>query len=228
MSPEIIAALIAGIVSILGSSVTLWIGMRSIRLEREKLKADRERLQLEIREYAEQARIGRAEIEKLKAEADKLSAEAEEIRRKRIEAERAEIRDVLMLFDRAVFDAPMYSEEPIEMFRAIRQTRISLQMSGASLIRDGEAADCFRRIREILLQAENEVQNRYPVVAQMAVEFDNNLPIYERREQVRKILDRDFYKAIEMMMDIRREIQPYLERVRQRLRALDAYLAESR
>jgi cell division protein FtsL len=223
MPTEVITALIAGIVSIIGSSITLLIGMRNIRLEREKLRNDRERLQLELRKIDEQSRISKVEIERLQAEAAKLAAEAEEIRRKRIEAQRAEIRDVLILFDRAVFDAPMYSEEPVEMFKAIRQTRLSLQMSGASLIHDQKVAEHFRRIREILLNVESEVQRRYPVIAQMAVDFDDNREAYERRREVSKILGKEYWKAVNFMMGIRSEVQQHLESIRQRLHELDAY-----
>lgn len=40
----------------------------------------------------------------------------------------------------------MQSEEPVEMFKAVRQTRIALQMSGASLVRDREIAEHFQKL----------------------------------------------------------------------------------
>lgn len=243
MPPEVVAAIIAAIVGTISSLITLAVGLGQLRnerrrlenerrrleeemtIERRKLEHDRTRLQSQLLENAEQARLWKAETEKLKAETQKLSAEAADIRRRRLEAERAEIRDLLILFDRAVFDAPMQSEEPVEMFRAIRQTRISLQMSGASFIRDQEVAECFRRIRTILLKTESEVRSRYPVIAQMAVEFDDNRPVYERREQVRMALGRDYFEPVRIMMGIRQEVQQNLERVRQRLNELDTELA---
>lgn len=48
MSTEVVVALIAAAVGIIGSAITLALGLRSIRLERGKLQVDRERLQLEL------------------------------------------------------------------------------------------------------------------------------------------------------------------------------------
>jgi chromosome segregation ATPase len=177
MPSEMISAIIAAVVGTLSSLITLTIGLGQLRnerkrleeemnLERAKLEHDRERLQSELRENAEQSRVWKAEIEKLRAETQKLSVEAEEIRRRRLEAERTEIRDLLILFDRAVFDAPLFSEEPTEMFRALQQTRLSLQTSGASLVRHQEIAKHFQRIRQILLETEAEVKRRYPELVQ--------------------------------------------------------------
>ena len=230
MSSEVTAAIIAAVVSVLGSGITLFFGLRNVKIEKEKLhsererlQADRERLQAELRQTAEQSRIGKVEIAKLKAETEKIMAETSEIKRHRLEAERNEIRDILGIFERAVFDAPMQSEEPVEMFKAIQQTRISLQLSGATLIRDQEVAEIFCHIREILLRIEGEVQVKFPIVAQMATQFDNrNFSGWEQREKVREILGGDYFEPVRMMMDIRREIQQHLERVHNRLRELDS------
>jgi uncharacterized NAD(P)/FAD-binding protein YdhS len=192
-----------------------------MNLERAKLEHDRERLQSELRENAEQSRVWKAEIEKLRAETQKLSVEAEEIRRRRLEAERTEIRDLLILFDRAVFDAPLFSEEPTEMFRALQQTRLSLQTSGASLVRHQEIAKHFQRIRQILLETEAEVKRRYPELVQLAAGLDENIPVYKRRDQVKQLLGENYWKAVELMMGIRPEITQHVEAIRERLRVLD-------
>lgn len=231
MQPEIVAALIAAVVSITASAVTLFIGSRNIRNEREKLQierektqADRERYQSELRESARQAQVWNAEIAKLKAETEKLAIEADDIRRRRFEAERDEIRNLLMFFDRAVFDAPMYSEDPVEMFTAIRQTRISLQTNGASLVRDKEVAEHFQRIREILLNAEAEVLRQYPAIPHIAVELgsEKRLTHYERRQKVEQLLGGNYYEPVRMMMRVRQEIQPHLERLREKLQQASA------
>jgi uncharacterized membrane-anchored protein YhcB (DUF1043 family) len=97
MPSEMISAIIAAVVGTLSSLITLTIGLGQLRnerkrleeemnLERAKLEHDRERLQSELRENAEQSRVWKAEIEKLRAETQKLSVEAEEIRRRRLEA----------------------------------------------------------------------------------------------------------------------------------------------
>jgi seryl-tRNA synthetase len=230
MPSEIISAIIAAVVGTLSSLITLTIGLGQLRnerkrleeemkLERAKLEHDRERLQSELRENAEQARVWKAEVEKLKAETQKLSIEADDIRRRQLEAERTEIRDLLVLFDRAVFDAPMQSEEPVEMFRALQQTRVSLQKSGASLVRHQEIAMHFQRIRQILLETETEVKRRYPRVVQLAIELDENIPV--RRYQVNQLLGEDYWGAVGLMMGIRPEITQHVEAIRKRLRVLD-------
>ncbi|OGO28547.1 MAG: hypothetical protein A2W33_06145 [Chloroflexi bacterium RBG_16_52_11] len=227
MSSEVIAALIAVVVSVIGSGITLLIGLRNIRLEREKLRSDRERLQPELRHNAEQSRRDQVEIAKLRAETEKLLTETNEIRQQRIVAERNEIRDFLGFFERAVFDAPMLSEEPVEMFKAIQQTRISLQMSRATLISDHEIAEHFRNIREILLRTEGEVQSRFPIVAQTATQYDDrSLFFQDRREEVHKKLGPKYFEPVRIMMNIRPAIKQHLQAVHERLRELDAKINE--
>lgn len=224
MQAEVITALIAAIASVIGSALTLFIGLRNIRIEREKLQSDRQRLQSELQERTKQAQVWEAEISRLRAEAHKISLEADEIRRRKLEAERAEIKSSLMLFDRAVFDAPMHSEDPVEMFRALKQTRISLQTSGASLVRDRNVAEHFQSLREILLRVETEVARRFPIVAQLAAEPDDGRPTYERRRQIHDALKGVYYEPVRMMMDIRREIDHHIQGIHARLRELDAFI----
>jgi hypothetical protein len=128
---------------------------------------------------------------------------------------------LLILFDRAVFDAPLFSEEPTEMFRALQQTRLSLQTSGASLVRHQEIAKHFQRIRQILLETEAEVKRRYPELVQLAAGLDENIPVYKRRDQVKQLLGENYWKAVELMMGIRPEITQHVEAIRERLRVLD-------
>ena len=171
MSPEITSAIIAASVSIIASAITLFIGMRGIKIEREKLKTDRERLQIELRYNAKQARTAKAELARLKAETKKLSAETDEIIIRRIESERSEIRNLLLLFERAFFDLPLPCDEPLAMFRAIQQTRISLQTSGASLIRNVEVAENFKQVRNVLREIEYEIAKCYPEIVKLADEL---------------------------------------------------------
>jgi len=239
MSSEILAAIIAAIVGAISAIITLSIGIGQLRnerrriddevnIERRKLDHDRERLQTELRENAEQTRVWKAEVEKLKAETQKLSIEADDIRRRRLEAERLEIRDLLILFDRAVFDAPMNSEEPVEMYKALQQTRISMQTSGASLVRDREIAEHFQKVREILLTTEAEVKKHFPLVAQLANEINiassqgqPSIPIYEQRERVQKLLGQQYWEPVRLMMNVRNEVRQHIEAIHKRLRLLD-------
>lgn len=231
-------AVIAAVVSVIASGITLFIGLHKLKNERDKLQIDtqmflieskkfateQDRFQAELRESARQARVWEAEIERLRAETNKLAIEADEFRRRRLAAERGEIRDLLILFDRSVFDAPMQSEEPVEMFKAIRQTRIALQMSGASLVRDREVAEHFQKVRETLLIVETEVAKRYPVIVEMAnqlSDFTKDRPMYERRKQTQEILGKDYYEPVRLIMNVRREISHHIDEIRNRLRVLD-------
>ena len=230
MSSEILTAVIAAIVGTISAIVTLSIGMGQLRneksriehemyVERKQLEQDRERLQVTLRENAEQTRVWKAEIEKLKAETEKISAEANEIKRRRLEVERQEIRDLLVLFDRAVFEAPMYGEKPVEMYKAIQQTRINLQTSGASLVRDVEIANHFQKVREILLAAEVEVQKKFTIVATIANEQNGSSSDQDKR--VHEALGQNYYEPVKLIFQTRDEVKKHIEIINQRLRLLD-------
>lgn len=233
MSSEVTSALIAAIVGTISAFITLIIGLGQLRndkrrledeieVERQKLEHDRERLRLELQERAEQVLVWKAEIEKLRTETQKLSTEADDIRRRRLEAERLELKTLLILFERAAFDAPRQLEEPVAMFRALQQTRLSLQMSGASLVRDREIAEHFKEVREILLETEAEIKKRYPMVAQLAIEDElERLPSYERHRRVENLLGRDYWRAVEDMVSARNRIMQHVNAIRERLKRLD-------
>ncbi len=203
---EIIIALFAAIVSLIGSILTLVIGLRKIRIERHR--------------NLEQASVWQAEISKLRVESQKLAVETQEIQRKRFEAEREEIRDLLKLFDRAVFDAPMYSEDPTEMFRAIQQTRISLQLSGASLVRDSIIADNFKQIRKLLLDVEGEVTRNYPIIVELATNIDDFHDRIENRRKAHELLRGRYYEPVRLMMDVRHKLDKHIEVIQKRFREL--------
>lgn len=215
MSPEITSALIAAFVSVVGLVVTLIIGLRNLRLEKDKLQTERERIQTEINGISQQSHIRQAEVEKLREETRKLAYEADDIRRKRFEAEREEIRNLLLIFDRSVFDAPFHSEDPIQMFIAIRQIRIAMQTNGASLVKNRTVAESFQRIRKILLRTENEVMMKYPAIFQLATQ-----PM-EEHLYAAQLLGRDWEDSIYLMMGLRQEVDEQLRKIRKQLHILD-------
>lgn len=228
MSPEVISALIAAVVSLIASIFTLYISSRNRKIEREKLQyekekleADRSRLRKELRDSATQTHLWKAEMERLKAETDKLVTESNEIRRQRLEAEREEIRDMLRLFDRAVFDAPPYIEDPIDMLKAIRQTRIALQQSGASLVRNRKVAENFRQARILLLEAEANMQEKYPELVRLIDESVDEKVDWGHRREVYASLDESPYSIIEPMMKIRTAVEVHIDQVHKLLRELD-------
>lgn len=139
------------------------------------------------------------------------------------EKEREEIRTFLLLFERAVFDAPLSSEEPTAMFKSIQDVRFSLQVKGAGLIRNQEAADLFREIRKILLHIEGIVIREYPEVVDL-LEKVKHMPMgYERRQLVRETLDHKIQmNAIVLMMGVRNDVAPKVERIREIYRSLSS------
>jgi hypothetical protein len=195
MQKEIVIALIAAIATVVGAIVTLVLGLRNINITKEKLAA---------------------EISKLQAEAKKIAAEANAIERQRIETERSEVKELLTLFDGAVFDAPMHSEDPSEMFHAIQRVRILLQKNGASLVRDRLIADNFREIRKILLRAENEVAHEFPIIEKLAYELSGK-DRYERWHRAKEVLgEENYFKPVRIMMDIRHDIYHHLDIIKRR------------
>jgi hypothetical protein len=227
MSPEIVSALIAASVSIIASAISLFIGMRGIKIEREKLKTDRERFQVELRDNAEQARITKAELAKLKAETEKLSVETDEIRIRRIESERSEIRNLLLLFERAFFDLPLPCDEPLAMFRAIQQTRISLQMSGASLIRNMEVAEHFKQVRNVLREIEYEIEKQYPEIVKLADILKDEPLTMERQRILIGKLGNDFRDVVRLIMIKRESVQEHLSEIKKYLRKLDEQMGSN-
>jgi hypothetical protein len=220
MKTEIVAAVIAAFVGFASSVVTLLLGLRSSMLERQKLQAERDRWNAEL---TQQARRGEAELARLHAETAKLIAEVDQIRYSRFEAQRNEIRDLVKLFDRAVFEAPLHSENPVDMFRAIRQTRIALQMAGASLVSDGTIAFHFDELRRLLFETEIEVQSRFPVVSEIAEEPEKGKGAgYESRERARAALGDKYFEPVGIMMRIRSQVEAHVSAIRIRLQEMSS------
>ena len=277
MSTEIVAALIAAGVSLVGVLITLVIGLRSIRIERdrlridlssrkkqlglwyaeveklreetqslrrkrledertadlilEKLRAETDRLSAEAESIRKmlhyEQEFREAEIVKFKAEADKISAETREIQQRGFDTRRSEIRELLSLFSRAVFDAPMSSEEPAAMFRAIRETRIALGEKGASTVGDIEIENRFQVLWRILLEAESEVKTQFPKVVDLAFELVRSPESSNWRNHVSEELGEDYYYSVEFMMSIRMKIEEQLNLIRDRLHGLEITVLDS-
>ena len=221
MPPEITAAIIAASVSVFASVITLVIGLRGIKIEREKLRNDRERLQAELRNVAEQSRLATAEIAKLKAEAAKFSTETDEIRIRKLRAERDEVSNLLQIFERAFFYGPLPCMEPIAMFRAIQQTRKSLQISGATLIHNNEIAEHFKQVRDILRTVEYEIEKRFPAIIDLSDKLKDEPLTTERQRQAIAKLGSEFGEAIQLIMGCRSDVDKHLDEVRSYLHRLD-------
>lgn len=225
--PEIIAALIAAIVSLAGSIVTLIIAMKSLRNERDKLSIDRENLRKELKSTAEQTSVWKAEVVKLKVETDKIIEETRAIRNQRISAEREELKNMLILFERAVFHAPLNSEDPVNMFKAIRQTRVSLQMSGGSSILNKEAAFHFSKTRDILMESESKVMERFPELVRFVDEVGDLMVSSKQKDLLYSRMGGGKWESVNLMADIRQNLNHHISEAKKQLDVLDVALQSS-
>lgn len=118
----------------------------------------------------------------------------------RLAALRKELHACQTVFDREVMTAPFNREDPVEMYRAIKQMRITLQKRGASRIPHDEVAENFQSAKVILSACEGTVRERFPNIHQAA--RTGTTPTYHGG---------DYGDAIRLMMKIRSEIAPLLE-----------------
>ncbi len=210
MSQEIVVSIVSGLIGFISASMGFYLEMQKVKMEREKLRTERDKLQvehdklqMELRESAKNLQKMKAEIAKLRAEADKFSAEAADLRRRWVAYERNEVRVMLIHLERAFFN-PNISNLGIEvgaMFRAMRETRIALQQGGASLVINEEAAQCFSKIENYLLEKEREIVSRFPKVLEMEY-----IPIlFETENEWKEILD--------MLNNVRKDLAPMIVRL---------------
>lgn len=124
---------------------------------------------------------------------------------------RKSIADCLRLLDREALSAPFRYEEPVPMYRAIRDIRISLRKIGAVLLFDSVAAEEFRKIVNELVACERMIKDEYPYIANP----EPGGPDFE-------VIDRNAYwiESIQRMMAIRDPIDASRSVIEERLRAL--------
>lgn len=139
------------------------------------------------------------------------------LKKRKLEVDSEKLAHALMLFDRAVFDAPFFTEEPSAMFDAIRKTRVNIQQSGIMYIHELDIAQRFVQIRNILFTCETFIQRQYPLVEQLAMQLMNRPSDYGRRSFVQKKMGpQHFSKAVIEMISIREAINKELEVIRRR------------
>lgn len=230
MQPDLIVALIAAIATIIGAIIGATVGLRQNRIDRDKLQQDRNRLELELTKSKEQSRVWEAEVAKLKDEAAMLRVQITEIKSRPIKAERAEIRELLTLFERAAF-RPMDGKnagDPTAAFNGIQQTRIALQTRGASLITDKNLATQFRKIQDMLWELEQAVEAEYPSVVTLAAKWkEAPLGTAERIQDVRKELGPEKYEQAAIFIRAKAGgVYFATEGIHNALQVLDAKLAQ--
>lgn len=130
--------------------------------------------------------------------------------------DKEEIKELLKLFERAVFEASIYSEEVTAMFDAIQNVRIALQMKNAALVENPTVGKLFREIWKELLDIEGEVIEKYPKVFEALAELKNQPMDWNRRRRSEEIIGKDeCWKAINLMMNVRGKINPKIEKIRE-------------
>lgn len=82
----------------------------------------------------------------------------------KVNTEKEQIKKLLILFERAVFNAPSFGEHSTLMLEAFRTTRIALQMNGATLLENLNFAMLFKEIIDQLQRIEFDVRIRFPDV----------------------------------------------------------------
>jgi hypothetical protein len=150
-------------------------------------------------------------------------------KRQRLEALRQEIRDLLVLFERAAF-RPYDGDnrgDPTAVYNAVYETRIQLQQRGAIFMPDDEIADQFGRIQRELLKLENEVKRTFPRIASLAAELrDSPIGTQYRLTQVRAELgDEQLEQTVYFLRSAASEIYDLTDSVRQSLKELNHRLA---
>ncbi|HBW52585.1 MAG TPA: hypothetical protein DEF47_22115 [Herpetosiphon sp.] len=189
-SPEVQAALIAGIVAVFGTIITMIIAKRTfksdkekIMIEQQKLDNDRKRMDAEIAKLNIETEktiidaydirnLQSAEVSKLIAETKKTLYEMNHIKNTQIINDAEKIRNLLILFDRKAFNKLVSSEDPLLLLRAIIETRINMQKMGASFIYDIEVSNAFNNIKNILIHLEDWVSQNIPKLNELAEDIE--------------------------------------------------------
>ncbi|MCO6043329.1 SMEK domain-containing protein [Aeoliella sp. ICT_H6.2] len=135
-------------------------------------------------------------------------------RRKVLLGLRSHLARDLSIFDRQVMDAPFQHEDPLLMYKAIRQMRVTLQKNGSSRLSNEVAAQNFDAAKNILTKMEYQVRNQFPDIHYAAMKDQTSMTDK----------DGDFGNAITLMMQIRQSLKPLLDEVQQELDRIDAQL----
>jgi hypothetical protein len=131
-----------------------------------------------------------------------------------LQATRDRLEKDLVVFDREVMSAPFHFEDPVLMYKAIREMRIALQKNGSSRIANSVAARNFEAAHALLRNTEYKIREQYPYIHEAA---SNDTPKVNYPNG-------DFGDSIHLMMQIRGQLQPLLEEVKRELAAIDAQL----
>jgi hypothetical protein len=135
-------------------------------------------------------------------------------RRALLQANRERLEKDLRIFDREVMTAPFHFEDPVLMYKAIREMRIALQQNGSSRVANSVAARNFHTAHAILRDTERQIRAKFPYIHDAAINDTPNV----------RYPNGAFSDSIQLMMQIRGPLQPLLKEIERELAAIDARL----
>lgn len=146
-----------------------------------------------------------------------------------LDENRREIRDLLILFERAAFrvEEGYYGYgDPTVVFNAIRETRIELNRRGAVYVADNEIAGVFTQIRDTLFQLERDIGKQYPKLVALANEWrDQPTGGEERITAIKNALgDEVFTESAYQIRLVASSANAMAESIRAKLRAMNEQL----
>jgi hypothetical protein len=146
-----------------------------------------------------------------------------------LKEQRAEIRQLLTLFDRAAFrpDDGNNGGDPTAALNAIHETRVALAKGGAAFLSDENAAKFFRNLQDGLLHIEQQVQQKYPAVVDLAVVWrDKPINTQERLTRVKTVLGETYQTAAEFIREEAYKVYDSPEKARPILGELDRQIKQ--
>ena len=124
-----------------------------------------------------------------------------EYKLQRLKDKRKEIRELLALFERAAFrpDDGNNGGDPTAALNGIYETRINLQTKGAAFLSDENAATFFKKLQDQLLDIENEVRKKYPLVMDLAIQWRGKpINTQKRIASIRQTLGEKYQEAADV------------------------------
>lgn len=142
----------------------------------------------------------------------------------RLEAQLGEIKKFTNLFNRGVFYRMMENENPYEMFRAIRETRVILQREGASLVPDREVGDNFEALKVILEQMESKVEANFPEIIRAFKDAKGEELDNKQQRKLERLLKNKYYKPVMMMIEDRDKIRQILSKIHTKIYEMNDHI----
>lgn len=140
-------------------------------------------------------------------------------KRNKLEKICEQVRKSLTVFDREVMWALENQEDPVEMYRAIRQMRTSIQKLGALRIANEIARNNFTSARQILRDTELKVKDLYLYIHEAAIRLNSNqVLLFDDYNNT------DYRDSIRLMMGIRHSLNKLIVEIEDELERIEMLL----